>query len=38
MDPNVDSVRFSFLDADPSHRVEHHSVTPKFGLDGPLIV
>jgi len=38
MDPNVDSVRFYFLGADPSHRVEHHGVTPKFDLDGPLIV
>ena len=28
IDPAVDSVRFYFLGADPSRRVEHHGVTP----------
>lgn len=38
IDPSVDSVRFYFLGADPSRRVEHHGVTPEHDIDGPLIV
>ena len=38
IDPTVDSVRFYFLGADPSRRVEHHGVTPAHDIDGPLIV
>ena len=38
VDPSVDSVRFYFLGADPSRRVEHHGVAPAFDVDGPLIV
>jgi CRISPR-associated protein Cas2 len=38
IDPAVDSVRFYFLGADPSRRVEHHGVIPAHDIDGPLIV
>jgi CRISPR-associated protein Cas2 len=38
IDLAVDSVRFYFLGADPSRRVEHHGVTPTYDIDGPLIV
>jgi CRISPR-associated protein Cas2 len=38
IDPAVDSVRFYFLGAAPSRRVEHHGVTPAYDVDGPLIV
>jgi CRISPR-associated protein Cas2 len=38
IDPDVDSVRFYFLGADPSRRVEHHGVAPAHDIDGPLIV
>jgi CRISPR-associated protein Cas2 len=38
IDPAVDSVRFYFLGADPSRRVEHHGVAPAHDVDGPLIV
>jgi CRISPR-associated protein Cas2 len=38
IDPAVDSVRFYFLGADPSRRVEHHGVTPAHDIDGPLII
>lgn len=38
MEPSVDSVRFYFLGADPSRRVEHHGVCPAHDIDGPLIV
>jgi CRISPR-associated protein Cas2 len=38
IDPAADSVRFYFLGADPSRRVEHHGLTPAHDIDGPLIV
>jgi CRISPR-associated protein Cas2 len=35
--PGEDSLRFYFLGANGSRRIEHHGTKPAIDLDGPLI-